>query len=225
MEELDPLDLARHKWASPLPLNSTRPVCLALQGTRSQWPPVACPFQPPAAFEKSQTYSSRPYTPSKWQHGGITVLFKFFFLFSQSLPFQSPEQSPLTCWAVSSNVICTSLCKHCCPLFHALTTYSLTFYHCQRVYLTHTPPPSPSVSFSQHHYITVSATVVTLGNTLHPPSSPSLSSDDAPPPRFPRSGRSPCSLPSSLLLSLLPVSMFPSYVLLFTSSPSLAFPL
>ena len=156
---------------------------------------------------------------------GHNCAFQIFFLFSQSLPFQSPEQSPLTCWAVSSNVICTSLCKHCCPLFHALTTYSLTFYHCQRVYLTHTPPPSPSVSFSQHHYITVSATVVTLGNTLHPPSSPSLSSDDAPPPRFPRSGRSPCSLPSSLLLSLLPVSMFPSYVLLFTSSPSLAFPL
>lgn len=134
VEELDPLDLARHKWASPLPLNSTRPVCPALQGEEGPAPAnmqpkateaAACPFQPLAAFEKSQTYSSRTYTPSKRQHRGRSWAFQNFFLFSQSPPFfhsdpQSNHLSPVELFLL--NVICTSLCKHCHPLFHVLTT-------------------------------------------------------------------------------------------------------
>ena len=86
---------------------------------------AACPFQPLAAFEKSQTYSSRTYTPSKRQHRGRSWAFQNFFLFSQSPPFfhsdpQSNHLSPVELFLL--NVICTSLCKHCHPLFHVLTT-------------------------------------------------------------------------------------------------------
>lgn len=179
---------------------------------------AARPFQPLAAFEKSQAYSSRTYTPSKRQHRGRTCASQTFFLFSPCAPFfhsdpQSNHLSPVELFLL--NVICTSLCKHCYPLFHVLTTYSLTFCRCKTVHLTH-PASLSFVSFSQHHQITVLATAVTLGNTLHPPCSPTLSSDDAPPPRFPRRGRSPCSPPPpfSFLFSL-----FPPYLLFHCLHP------